>query len=104
MKDINYEYEDIVSDDYRYMRGIMPAAALQVQRAVSDECDRMEYEGSIMYDAYPDKEQIAVMCNRVAHTCDIPANARPYIFPCMTYEMMLRRCRRHRRCGWKPGF
>ena len=56
MKDINYEYEDIVSDDYRYMRGIMPTAALQVQRAVSEECDRMECEGSIMYDAYPDKE------------------------------------------------
>ena len=103
MKEIDYEYEDIVSNDYRYMRGIMPAAALTVQQAVCEECDKMEHEGSLMYDAYPDKEQIARLCSHIAYSCDVPADARPYIYPCLTYEMMLRRCRRCRRCSWKPG-
>ena len=32
---------------------------------VEEECDRMEYDCSMMYDEYPDKLQLHMMGNRV---------------------------------------
>ena len=34
---------------------------------VEEECDRMEYENSMVYDQYPDKLQLKLMCRRI---CD----------------------------------
>ena len=32
---------------------------------VEEECDRMECENSMMYDEYPDKLQLRLMCSRI---------------------------------------
>ena len=32
---------------------------------VEDECDRMAYEGSVVYDEYPDQLQMRMMCRRI---------------------------------------
>ena len=34
---------------------------------MEEECDRMEYANSMMYDQYPDKLQLKLMCSRI---CD----------------------------------
>ena len=31
---------------------------------IQEECDRQEYEGSMIYDEYPDKLQLCLMCRR----------------------------------------
>lgn len=41
--------------DVRYMKELYPELAREVQVYVDEECDRMEYEGSMMYDEYPDR-------------------------------------------------
>ena len=37
---------------------------------VEEECDRMEYENSMVYDKYPDKLQLKLMCRRICDNVD----------------------------------
>lgn len=51
--------------DHDYMKSMYPEMARRMLPYVEDECDRMEYEGSMIYDEYPDKLQLRLMCGRV---------------------------------------
>ena len=51
--------------DYGYMKSMYPQLAKHILPYVEDECERMEYEGSMIYDEYPDKLQLRLMCSRV---------------------------------------
>lgn len=44
---------------------LLPMEAAQVQRAVVEACDRMEYPGSPMYDRYPDRVTIERITDRI---------------------------------------
>ena len=50
--------------DYDYMKSIYPDTAKRVLPYMEEECDRMEYDGSMMYDEYPDRLQLRLMCRR----------------------------------------
>ena len=41
--------------DLDYMKSIYPRTAKRLLPYVEEECDRMEYSGSMMYDEYPDQ-------------------------------------------------
>lgn len=60
-----YDDERIERRDYEYMKSMYPQAAKRVMPYVEEECDRMQYDGSMMYDEYPDQLQIRLMCGRV---------------------------------------
>ena len=47
------------------MKSLYPAAAKRLIPYIEEECDRMEYEGSMMYDEYPDQLQLRLMCRRI---------------------------------------
>ena len=51
--------------DYDYMKSIYPDTAKRVLPYMEEECDRMEYDGSMMYDEYPDRLQLRLMCLRI---------------------------------------
>lgn len=51
--------------DFEYMKSLYPDAAKKLIPYVEDECDRMEFSGSLMYDEYPDRLQLHLMCGRV---------------------------------------
>ena len=51
--------------DIEYMKSLYPDAAKKLLPYVEEECDRMEYQNSMMYDEYPDKLQLRMMCSRV---------------------------------------
>ena len=42
-----------------------PDAAKQLLPYIEDECDRVAYEGSVMFDEYPDQLQLRLMGRRV---------------------------------------
>ena len=50
------EMED--QSDVRYMKELYPDLARRIQVLVDEESDRMEYDGSMMYDEYPDRVMI----------------------------------------------
>lgn len=57
--------EAMLRRDYAYMKSVYPDTAKRILPFIEDECDRMEYEGSMMYDEYPDVLQMRLMCKRI---------------------------------------
>lgn len=51
--------------DYEYMKSMYPDLAKRMLPYVEEECERMEYDGSMIYDEYPDKLQLRLMCSRI---------------------------------------
>ena len=62
---LQYGDERIERRDYEYMKSMYPMAVKKILPYVEEECDRMSYEGSMIYDEYPDQLQIRLMCNRI---------------------------------------
>lgn len=53
--------------DLEYLKSMYPEIPRTVLPYVEEECDRMSYENSMIYDQYPDKLQLRIMCGRI---CD----------------------------------
>ena len=53
-----YQQEDSVTRDLEYLQQMYPAEAKKYQKIIAEMLDRMDYEGSMIYDEYPDKWQI----------------------------------------------
>ena len=62
---LQYDDDRVERLDFDYMKSMYPQLAKKVLPLVEDECDRMCYEGSMIYDEYPDQLQIRLMSNRV---------------------------------------
>lgn len=115
----SFEDERIERMDLEYLKSMYPKIPKQILPYVEEECDRMEYENSMVYDIYPDKLQLKVMCTRVCdnvrrheHICaeeddkteDLSENARmnmdnlrDLVEVMLFQELYKRRCD-HRRC------
>ena len=110
-----YDDEKTAQKDMDLMKSLYPEASLSIQAAVERECDRMEYDGSMMYDEYPDTFMVSQVCRRIGdkikqenqveeellkvqesfRTQSTPLDDLVRILFC--HEMFRRRCRR-RRC------
>ena len=64
---LEYDDERKERQDMEYMKSMYPDTVKYILPFVEDECERMEYEGSMIYDEYPDKLSIQLMCSRI---CD----------------------------------
>ncbi|HBA62480.1 MAG TPA: hypothetical protein DCZ20_01335 [Lachnospiraceae bacterium] len=62
---LQYDDERIERRDFEYMKSLYPGMARKILPYVEEECDRMEYEGSMIYDEYPDQLQLQLMCRRI---------------------------------------
>jgi hypothetical protein len=62
---LQYDDERIERRDFEYMKSMYPMSVKMILPYVEDECDRMSYAGSVIYDEYPDQLQIRLMCNRI---------------------------------------
>ena len=62
---MQYDDEKVERRDFEYMKSMYPMAVKKILPYVEAECERMAYEGSMIYDEYPDQLQIHLMCNRV---------------------------------------
>jgi len=51
--------------DYEYMRSAYPDTAKRIMPYVEEECDRMGYSGSMIFDEYPDQLQLRLLCRRI---------------------------------------
>lgn len=56
--------------DFEYMKSMYPDAAKKLLPYVEDECDRMEFEGSMIFDEYPDRLQLGLMGRRVMNRAE----------------------------------
>ena len=47
------------------IKSFYPREALRIQEFVEQECDKLEYEGSVMYDEYLDKYRMEQLTSRI---------------------------------------
>ena len=62
-----YDDERVERRDYEYMKSLYPETAKNLLPFIEEECDRCECPCSMMYDEYPDRLQLRMMCGRI---CD----------------------------------
>ncbi len=62
---LDYDDERNERMDFEYLKSMYPEIAKNVLPYVEEECDRMAYESSMIYDQYPDKLQLRMMCGRI---------------------------------------
>ena len=57
-----FERAAALEADRRLMESYYPQKAGLLKAMVTDCCDRLDYEGSFIYDEYPDKRNIERIC------------------------------------------
>lgn len=60
-QEMNREMEQ----DMEYWMDLYPAQIKRMQRFVEEECDRNDYDGSAMYDEFPDRVQLGRITDRI---------------------------------------
>lgn len=61
-----YEKERKWQQDMQRMYSWFPPSASYLQKYVDEACDRLDYEGSRMYDEYPDYYMLRRECSAIA--------------------------------------
>lgn len=95
-----YEQEYALERERKQIRSYYPKNAARIQALVEDACDRMDYEGSFLYDEYPDKQTVERACRRIweeqEENKEVHIMEKEMIQTLFCHEMYLRRCRRER--------
>ena len=53
-----YQQEDSVTRDLEYLQQMYPTQAKKYQKIIAETLEPLDYEGSMIYDEYPEKWQI----------------------------------------------
>ncbi|MCM1268701.1 MAG: hypothetical protein NC302_12435 [Bacteroidales bacterium] len=73
-----YQEEDTVMRDLEYLQEMYPAEAKKYRKVIADVLDRLDYEGSMIYDEYPDRWQIyrltQIITDRIRETLSAEAD------------------------------
>lgn len=60
-----YDNCEDMDRDLDYFKRLYPNIARRIQSEIDDECDKLEYDGSIMFDEYPDKVSLDRIIDRI---------------------------------------
>lgn len=68
---MTYPMQNVFMEEAEYerdmdrMKSLYPREVRTIQGMVEEECDKMEYEGSLMFDEYPDRLMLRQVCDRI---------------------------------------
>ena len=60
-----YSGERMQEREFALMKSYFPDTALKVQEKVEEECELLDYEGSRLYDEYPDRLMMRSLCRQI---------------------------------------
>lgn len=80
------------SDDAQFLKSLYPTEVMALQLLVEEELDKLEYDGSIMFDQYPDKVRVLRLVDRIDGSED--KDKRIMLEILLINEMLRRRMRR----------
>lgn len=87
--------------DKKRIYDMYPEAAKRLSPYVTECCDRMEYEGGILYDEYPDQLMMRMKCREICKKVLTEKDAEDVMMDLcqilLYHEMYLRRCKRRER-------
>lgn len=59
------DFLKIYEQNHEYMKSLCPAIVRMVQTAVDEECDKLEYSGSCMFDEWPDRVELNAIIDNI---------------------------------------
>lgn len=80
-----WETEEENQRDFELMKRMYPEKMRRIMNTIDEECDKLEYEGSMMFDEHPDRLMLSQLCGRI---CD---KVRDVVNMEEVYEAMQRR-------------
>ena len=84
--------------DKKRIYNMYPEAAKRLAPYVEEMCDRLEYEGGILYDEYPDQLRMRMKCSEICKQVQGENDAEDVMMDIcqilLYHEMYLRRCKR----------
>jgi len=100
--------EEAYERDCRRLQEMYPQDARKIQSLVERECDKMEHEGSMMFDEYPDRMLFRMLCRNIYRELQDDEETKSPVIDrgdlflqlievMLMQEMYRRRCR-YRRC------
>lgn len=103
-----YQEETFQEKEMEWMRSCLSKKVLEVQELAEKECALLDYEGSRIYDQYPDKHMMNLLCKKIekkmAGKKQVSAMGGDFleelIQAVLFQEISRRRCRRKRCRGW----
>lgn len=103
-----YQGEKMQEEEFNLMKSYYPETARKIQERVEEECQLLDYEGSRLYDEYPDKFMLYQTCRKIrremeneVQTQAIPGDFLDDLIQVLFFqEISRRRCRRHRCRGF----
>ncbi len=66
-----YREEDSIIRDLEYLQGMYPQEAKKYQKRICSILDKMDYEGSLIYDEYPDRLQLYKLSRDILETIQV---------------------------------
>ena len=99
-----YRGEKEQEEEFFLMKSYYPDTARKIQEKVEEECDLLDYEGSRLYDEYPDKYMLYHLGSRIRESMEPEISTQAIredfldelIQVMLCQEVSRRRCRRHR--------
>ena len=99
-----YSRERIQEQEFALMKSYYPQTVQRIQEKIEEECDLLDYEGSRLYDEYPDKYMLYHLSCKIKENLQPEMNSQAIresfldeLVQVMLYqEISRRRCRRHR--------
>ena len=103
-----YEGERMQDKEFNLMKSYYPGTVQHIQEKIEEECDLMDYEGSRLYDEYPDKYMMHQLFSHIKkemqgelETQEISDAFLDDLIQVILYqEISRRRCRRRRCRGY----
>ena len=99
-----YEGERMQEEEFKLMKSYYPQTVQRIQERVEEECDLLDYEGSRLYDEYPDKYMLYHLSSRIKESIQPELSSEAVresfldeLIQVMLYQEISRRsCCRHR--------
>ena len=103
-----YRGEKEQEEEFSLMKSYYPETARRIQEKVEEECDLLDYEGSRMYDEYPDRYMLYHLGKKIMDEVSGQAGMEAmsdglledFVQVRLFHEISRRRCRRRRCRGW----
>lgn len=103
-----YDGEKVQEKEFELMKSWYPETVRNLQERIQEECDLLDYEGSRIYDQYPDRFMLQRDCTRICSACQEQAELQAagsdigeaLLEILFWQEISRRRCRRRRCRGY----
>ena len=80
------------NEDAEFLKSLYPPELMKLQLLVEEECDKLEFDGSIMFDQYPDKVRVSRIVDKIEEK--YKEGSRSLMEVMVINEIMRRRIRR----------